>query len=387
MIYLDYSATTPVSLEVLDTYNKTTKEFIGNANSIHELGSKSNDLLNSATKQISDIFNVMESEITYTSGATESNNYALIGTCMANHKKGKHIIVSRLEHPSIYAICDYLTSIGFEVSYVKNDSEGLILFDDLKNLIREDTILVSICAVNSETGVRQPLKMLRQIIKKENEHTIFHSDITQALGKTPISFYDFDIASASCHKIYGPKGIGLLYKSNQVKMNPVIYGSGKSNQLKPGTPALPLIASMSKAIRLATDDVEKREKFIGLLNTKIVNKLSKMNGIKINKTKYSIPHILNISLSNVKAESLIHALAKHDIYVGTNTACSSNEISSSIMAIYNDLERSKSTIRISLSHLTTSDEINTFLKYFEIEYNNLNNLISGAVNNGKNNIS
>ena len=154
MIYLDYSATTPVSYEVLDTISKVTKEFIGNANSLHALGLKSANLLESATKQIADIYGISPNEIIYTSGATEANNMALIGVAMANHKKGKHIIVSKLEHPSIYAICNYLKSIGFEISYVNNDKEGLIDFDDLKNKIREDTILVSICAVNSETGVR-----------------------------------------------------------------------------------------------------------------------------------------------------------------------------------------------------------------------------------------
>lgn len=378
MIYLDYSATTPVNDEVLDTYVKTSKDFIGNANSIHKLGSKSLDLLNSATKQISDIFNVMDSEIIYTSGATESNNMALIGVAMANHKYGKHIIVSKLEHPSIYKICDYLDSIGFEISYVDNDIDGLINFEHLRSLIREDTILVSICAVNSELGIRQPLKMLRQIIKKENDKTLFHSDITQALGKTNISFFDVDLASASIHKIYGPKGIGILYKNNQVRMNPIILGSGKTNNLRPGTPALPLIVSASRAIRLAVSEIDSREKYISLLNDRIIKKLSTIEGIKINNTKYSIPHIINISLDNVKAESLIHALDKHNIYVGSNTACSSNELSSSVMAIYDDIKRSKSTIRISLSHLTRNKDIDEFLKVFENEYNNLNNLVTGG---------
>ena len=262
MIYLDYSATTPVSYEVLDTISKVTKEFIGNPNSLHALGLKSAQLLESATKQIADIFNINVNEIVYTSGATEANNMAIIGAAMANHRKGKHIIVSKLEHPSIYAICDYLKSIGFEIEYVANDSEGLIDFEDLKNKVREDTILVSICAVNSETGVRQPLKMIRQIIKKENISTIFHSDMTQAIGKVSVNFHDVDLASMSAHKIFGPKGIRFLYKSSMIKITPLIYGSGKSNDLKPGTPPLPLIAALSKAIRLANDSREKRERFI-----------------------------------------------------------------------------------------------------------------------------
>ena len=374
MIYLDYSATTPVSYEVLDTISKVTKEFIGNANSIHALGKKSADLLESATKQIADIFGVNASEIIYTSGATEANNMAIIGVAMAHHRKGKHIIVSKLEHPSVYAICDYLKSIGFEISYVDNDTEGLIDFEDLKNKVREDTILVSICAVNSETGVRQPLKMIRQIIKKENIATIFHSDMTQAIGKVSVNFHDVDLASMSAHKIFGPKGIGFLYKSSMVKITPLIYGSGKSNDLKPGTPPLPLIAALSKAVRLACTDLEKRERFVSLLNEKIVGNLEKYPNIKVNKTKYSIPHILNISVLNVMPETLIHSLDKHEIYVSTNTACASGEISHSVMAIYNDNKRAKHTIRISISHVTTTEEINKFLSAFKEEYEKLTSI-------------
>lgn len=374
MIYLDYSATTPVSYEVLDTLTKVTKEFVGNANSIHSLGLKSADLLNSATKQIADIFGVSQSEIVYTSGATEANNMAIIGVSLANHKKGKHIITSKLEHPSVYAICDYLRSIGFEISFVKNDKDGLIDFDDLKNLVRDDTILVSICAVNSELGIRQPLKMIRQIIKKENLGTIFHSDMTQAIGKVAVNFHDVDLASMSGHKIFGPKGIGFLYKSSMVKITPLIYGSGKSNDLKPGTPPLPLIASLSKACRLANTDFEKRERFITLLNEKIVNHLSKYPNVIINKSKYSIPQILNISLMNVMPETFIHAMEKHEVYLSTNTACSSGDLSSSIMAVYDDMNRAKHTVRISLSYVTTTDEVNKFLQYFDEEYQKLSGL-------------
>lgn len=374
MIYLDYSATTPVDLEVFDTLSKVTKNFVGNANSIHSLGQKSSELLESATKQIADIFGVNPSEIVYTSGATEANNMALIGTALANHKKGKHIIVSKLEHPSIYAICDYLKTMGFEISYVNNDKEGLIDFDDLKEKVREDTILVSICAVNSEIGVRQPLKMIRQIIKKENMGTIFHSDMTQAIGKVSVNMHDVDLASMSGHKIFGPKGIGFLYKSSMVKITPIIYGSGKSNDLKPGTPPLPLIAALSKAIRLANDGLEKKERFISLLNDKITSSLSKYPNIIINKTKYSIPQILNISVMDVMPEVMVHALDKHEIYVSTNTACSSGDISNSVIAIYNDINRAKHTLRISLSYVTTTEEVNRFLEIFKEEYENLSNL-------------
>lgn len=374
MIYLDYSATTPVSFEVLDTFNRTTKEFIGNPNSLHKLGIKSQDLINSATKQIADICNIMPREVIYTSSATESNNLALIGTMLANQHAGKHLIVSKLEHPSIYKICDYLESIGFEVSYVDNDEDGLVNFDHLRKLVRDDTVLVSICAVNSETGVRQPLKMIRQIIKKENNNTYLHSDFTQAIGKIPVNFNDVDLASLSGHKIFAPKGIGMLYRNEKVKIKPLIYGSSKSNELHPGTPAVALIASFAKALRIALTDLEKKERFVLRLNEKLIKEFSIHKDILINQTKYSIPHILNISLLNIKPETFIHAMEEKDVYIGTNTACSSGDLSTAVMAIYNDKKRATSTIRISISHITTSDEINQFVNHFNTVYNNLNNL-------------
>ena len=373
MIYLDYSATTPVDIDVFDTLSKVTKNYIGNPNSMHSLGQKSMELLESATKQIADIFGVSSNEIVYTGGSTESNNMAIIGAALANHKKGKHIIVSKLEHPSIYVICDYLKSIGFEISYVKNDSDGLIDFDDLKKLIREDTILVSISAVNSEIGIRQPLKMIRQIIKKENIGTVFHSDMTQAIGKVSVNMRDTDLASVSGQKIFGPKGIGFLYKSSMIKVTPLLYGSTKEN-INPGTPPLPLIAALSKAVRLANENLEKKERFVTLLNEKIVNTLSKYPNILFNKTKYSIPHILNISVMDVMPEVMVHALASHEIYVSSNTARSSGEVSNAVLAVYNDLNRAKHTIRISLSHVTTTEEINRFLEVFKEEYEKLSKL-------------
>ncbi len=372
MIYLDYSATTPVLPEVLDSYNKVTNEYFGNPNSLHNLGLKSRELLNSATRQVSELLNIDVSEFSFTSGATESNNLAIIGACLANKDKGNHIIVSKLEHPSIYKIVDYLVSIGFKVSYVNNTMEGVIDFEDLKRKMNEDTILISICAVNSETGIRQPLRTIKQVINKYNKNILLHSDITQALGKVSINFNDFDLASASGHKIYAPKGIGLFYKKKNVKCQKLLHGTDES--FHPGTPALPLIVSFSKALRISLHELDKKLEIVEKWNDKLVKKLSTYPNIKINKSKYSIPHILNISLMDIKPETFIHAMERHEIYISSNTACSSGKLSTSVMALYNDRLRAETTIRISLSCMTKLEEITVFINTFNGVYEKLHSL-------------
>lgn len=372
MIYLDYSATTPVLPEVLDSYNKVTNEYFGNPNSLHNLGLKSRELLESAKKQVSELLNIEINEFSFTSGATESNNLALIGACMANKSNGNHIIVSKLEHPSIYAIVDYLVSIGFKVSYVNNTEEGVIDFEDLKHKMNEDTILVSICAVNSETGVRQPLRTIKQVINKYNKDILLHSDITQALGKISINFNDFDLASASGHKIYAPKGIGLFYKKKNVKCQKLLYGN--KEEFHPGTPALPLIVSFAKALRISLHELDKKIDIVTKWNERVIKNISKIDGIKINNSKYCIPHIINISLMDIKPETFIHAMERHEIYLSSNTACSSGKLSTSVMALYNDRKRAETTIRISLSCLTKLEEITVFLNTFNGVYEKLHSL-------------
>ena len=304
---------------------------------------------------------------------------AIKGVAFSYAKRGKHIIVSKLEHPSVYSIVNFLETLGYEISYVNNDENGLIDFEDLRKLIREDTILVSICAVNSETGVKQPLKTIRQVIKKANQNTVFHSDMTQAIGKIPVHMQDVDLASMSGHKVFGPKGIGFLYKNSKVNLVPIIHGSGKFNELRAGTPPLPLVVALSKALRIALSDLEKKEAAVKLLNEKVCDGLSKLDRIVINKTKYSIPHILNISLMDVKPETLIHALEEDEIYISTNTACSSGDLSTAVMAIFGDKQRAITTVRISLSYVTTNEEIVKFLNVFTTEYKKLKSLMGEIV--------
>jgi cysteine desulfurase len=372
VIYLDYSATTPVLPEVLDSYNKVTTEFIGNPNSLHALGIKSHELLNSAIKQIAGLFKIKEEEIIFTSGSTESNNLALIGLALQKGKKGSHIIVSRLEHDGVYGICNYLEKNGFVIDYVKNDVNGVIDFEDLKSLINENTIMVSICAVNSEVGIREPLKTIKQIINKENPNIVFHSDMTQALGKIPINLNDVDMATFDSQKIFGPKGIGMLYKKANINIKPLLYGS--TNDLRPGTPALPLITAFSKAIRIAQTDINKKYERVTKMNDKICEKFKDYPKILINKTTYSIPYILNISLMDIKPETFIHALEKHEVYVGSNTACESGKISATVFNLFRDKKRALTTIRISMSYLTKMEEINEFLNIFDDVYSNFEEL-------------
>lgn len=373
MVYLDYSATTPVLPEVLDSYNKATEEYFGNPNSLHALGIKSRELLDSAYKQIEELLNIKENEFVITSGATEANNMALIGCALTYRRYGNRIAVSKMEHPSIYGICKFLEKQGFIIDYIDVTEEGIIDFEDLRKKVTKETILVSVCAVNSETGARQPLKTVRQVIRKNNENCILHSDMTQAFGKVNVTINDVDLASISGHKIYGPKGIGLLYKNKNLILTPLQYGSHEG-ELKPGTPALPLIVSFSKALRLALKDLDKKEEIVRKYNEKIVAHLSNYPNIKINSSKYCIPHILNISLMNIKPETFIHALESDEVYVSSNTACASGEPSKSVMSMYKDELRSKTTIRISLSHLTLPSEISEFLESFDKNYKNLSTL-------------
>ena len=374
MIYLDYSATTKTSDEVLDTFIKCSKEFIGNPNSLHSLGVNSKRLIDEATKQIATLFNIKPNEIIYTSGASESNNLAIKGICDKYKNRGKHIITTSLEHSSIYGPIDYLLNNGYSVDFVKLDKNGLVDLDNLKELITDDTILVSINAVNSEIGIKQPIEGIAKIIKNYPK-CFFHCDMTQAIGKIPVNLDNIDLISFSAHKFFGIKGIGVLIKKDKIELTPLIHGGKSTTIYRSGTPCLPLIVSLSKALRLALNDIENKEKYVSELNTYLKEKLSKYDKVKINSNEYSIPHILNISIIGVKPETMLHALERYEVYISTQSACSSNNSKSkAVLALTNDDQRASSSIRISLSYLTTRNEIEEFLNIFDKCYNELTNL-------------
>ena len=370
MIYLDYSATTPVLEEVLDSYVRVTRDFIGNANSIHNLGVKSKELMLKATKQIASCLGCNFNEIIYTSGASESNSTAIKGVAFKYKSRGKHIITTKLEHKSVLETMDYLENNGYEVSYIPLNKDGSLNIPELEKLIRDDTILVSVSSVNSEVGFKAPLKTIRQVIKKKNKLTIFHSDMTQALGKMKIHLEDVDLASFSAHKIYAPKGIGLLYKKANLEIEPLIYGLTENCPFRGGTPALPLIVSFSKAIRIVTENLEENVKKVEVLRDILLNGVKEV-GVHVNSNNLCIPHIFNFSLMKIKSETFVRAMEKASIYISTNTACSSLSPSTVLNAIYNDKDISTTSIRISISHYTTESEINRFLEAFYKTYDEL----------------
>ncbi len=383
MIYLDYSATTPTNKDVLDSFNKCSIDYFANPNSLHKFGIKANELINASSEQIAKLLGVNKNEIIYTSGASESNNTAIKGIALKYQNRGKHIITTEFEHSSIYAPISFLQKyFDFEVDFVETDEFGRVKLDSLKELIRDDTILVSICSVNSEIGIMQPINEIGKLIKEKNPKCFFHVDMTQSIGKNKVNFENIDLASFSAHKFFGIKGIGCLIKKEKIEIEPLIHGGKSTTIYRSGTPQLPLIVSTAKALRIALDNFDEKINKIKELNSYLKEELLKFNKVKINSNEYSIPQILNISVLGVKPETLQHALEEYDIYISTQTACSKGgEKSRAVYALTHDDERAKSSIRISISYITTKEEIDEFIKSFKSCYGRLEELGDNYENN------
>lgn len=364
MVYLDYSATTKIDREVMDSFIKAN-EYSGNPNSLHKLGVEAKKLIDASTSQIAQILNVKENEIIYTSGASESNNLAIKGL-----NRVKHIITTDLEHSSIYAPLNYLMDEGVDVSFVKLNN-GLVDIDDLKNLIDDRKTLVTISAVNSETGVKQNIEEIGALLK-EYDNVTFHTDMTQAVGKVKINTKDVDMFSFSAHKFFGIKGIGVLVKKENIKLTPLIHGGKSTTAYRSGTPATGLIVSLAKALRLISENLDNDYEYVLGLNNYLKEKLKSYDKVSVNSNEYSIPHILNISVDGIKPETLLHALEQDEIYISTQSACAKGTApSKAVMAITNDIKRSKTSVRISLSKKTTKEELDIFIKSFDKIYNSM----------------
>ena len=367
MTYLDYSATTPVDPEVLDSFVKASK-YIGNPNSLHKLGSQAKHLIDASTKQIAKILNVKPSEIIYTSGATESNN-TIIKAMEKFKNRGNHIITTPLEHSSIYAPLKQLEAKGFKIDYIPLEN-GLVKLDALEKMLTDDTILVTIGAVSSETGMRQPIEQIGKLLKKYPK-IIFHSDITQAVGKIKIDLTDVDAASFSAHKFFGFKGIGVLYKKENLIIEPLIAGGKSTTAFRSGTPPLELIVSTSKALRLSYENIDNDILKVKSFNKHLKDKLSTYPNVSINSNENSIPHILNISVKGVKPETMLHSLEENEVYISTQSACSTGHASKSVLALTNDESKAKTSLRISISKKTTELDIQNFLNAFDKSYKKL----------------
>lgn len=373
MIYLDYSATTPVDSSVMDSFVKCSMEYPGNANSLHYLGMQSKKVMDRSSELVAEYFKVRKEEIIFTSSASEANNMALKGVLESYKNRGKRIVTTKLEHSSILEACKYLESVGYVVDYVDVREDGKVYWDDLVQLIRDDTVLISIQHVNSEIGIVQDVDHLGRLLKEQYPKVFFHVDGTQSVGKIPVNLEYIDLFTCSAHKFYGLKGIACLIKKKNVGLTPLIHGGKSQTDYRSGTPAVALMVSFAKALRLALIGFDQKYNNVLLINNFLREELSKVDGVFINSPLDSIPHVLNISIPGIKPEVMMHALEQEEIYVSTKTACSKDTGASlSLLALGKDEKISMSSLRISLSHLTTKQELEQFLKILKIKIQELN---------------
>ena len=368
MIYLDYAASTPVDKRVLKTFNEMTENYYANPNSSHKLGLLSSSLIDKSTLNIARNLGVLEEEIIYTSGASEANNLVIKGICERYKNRGKHILISALEHNSIVASATDMQEKGFDVEIIPVNKDGLVSIEDLRKMLRDDTILVSVCHVDSEIGLVQPIKEIGNLLK-EYPNCFFHTDASQAIGKVPLGYDNVDLVTIAPHKFYGLNGTGILIKKKGVSLKPQISGGKSTTVYRSGTPCLADIASCDIALDIALKEREKRYKYIKELSDKVKAKLQEYKDVHINNTHNSIPHTINFSIKKVRAMDIQNALEKYDIYVSTKTSCCPvNTPSKLVYALTTDKSLSTSSIRLSISHLTTKEEIEEFLKAFDNIY-------------------
>jgi len=377
MIYLDYSATTFVSDEVLESFTNACK-LKGNPNSNHRLGVECNKQIENSTKKIAELLKVLPEEIIYTSGSSESNNLAIKGICLKENNTKKHIITTNYEHSSVISPLHYLQDLGFEVDFVDTDKNGVIDIEKLKELIREDTILISIASVNSEIGIIEPVEEIGKYLKENHPDIYFHVDMTQTIGKLNIKLDNIDLVSISAHKIFGIKGIGLLIKKKNITLEPLIHGGKSTTIYRSGTPQTELIISIKTAIEVALKDIDKKYKYVETLNKEVINFLKKYKNIHINSNSKCIPHIINFSFITVNPKELQKKLSDKEVYISTQTACSTGNISPAVYSLTKDKKIAETSLRLSLSYITTKEELQEFYKIFdqiykEIENENSNN--------------
>ena len=371
MIYLDYSANTPVDARVLEQFCAVERRCIGNANSHHQAGSAAKAEIDAATIKIASLLGVQPAEIIYTSGASEANNFALKGLARLSRYAGRHIISTPLEHSSVSGTLTALQEQGYEIDLLDVKQDGTVDLEHLKDLLRPDTICVAVTLVDSELGVVQPVQEIAAILKAY-PHCHLHVDATQAVGKIPVSFEGVDTMSLTAHKFYGLNGIGLLIKRRNLALEPLIHGGESTTIYRSGTPTVALASSLACALDLAVTDLPGRVDHVAKLNAELRVALSTYPLVRINSPEHAIPHVLNLSVRNVKGTVFQRELDAKGVCVSVKSACSSDGLPSrAVFAVSRDRRNALSSWRISLSHLTTEDEIKAFLQAFDVCYREL----------------
>ncbi len=378
MIYLDNGATTKPHPEVLESFQKVSENYFANPSSIHELGGTVSDLQSEARKQIAQILGVEPEELVFTAGGTEGNNLAIKGIALEHQNRGKHIITSKVEHPSVYNTCKSLETLGFEVTYLPVNRHGIVDVEDVKQALRDDTVLVSIMHVNNEIGSIQPIEAIADLLI-EYPKVFFHIDAVQSLGKVPLdlSHEGIDLATFSGHKINGLKGTGVLYVNKGTTLFPLFHGGGQEFGIRSGTENVAGNVAFAKALRLIKEKEQAKRHELNEIRMKLYEALEQMEGVEMNSPKEGAPHIVHVSVPGFKPEVIIHALYDQGIVISTQSACSSKreEESRVLKACGHDRKRASSGLRITLSYDTTEAEVQTFLQAFERVLNELRKVL------------
>lgn len=374
-IYMDNAATTTLKTEVFQEMKEYLLNYHGNPSSIYSLGLQSKQGLDEARLQISKLLHASNKEIYFTSGGTESNNWAIRGVLKKDNKKGKHLITSKIEHKSVLNTFESLEKEGFEVTYLDVDQEGMIDFNQLKESIKDETVLVSIMLANNETGVIQEIKGISKLIKEKNENIYFHTDAVQGAGKLDLDVkaLGVDLLSISAHKFHGPKGIGALYIKKGTDIENILFGGAQERGLRPGTENIASIMGMSKALTLAKETIEIRNEKIKVLEDYMIDQLKNrlgdiiFNGLTANR----LPGYINIAIKDISNESLLMNLDMEKIYVSSGSACTSGSIKQSHVIKAMGLDETYAVLRFSLNEENTKKEIDYVIEKLKLIINRL----------------
>lgn len=364
MIYLDYASTTPLNNEVLKTYTTLLQKYFANADSMHDLGHEVEKLHEQARLQIGKLLNVKNTEIIFTSGASEANSLAIKGFALKNKKRGSHIITSCVEHSSVMNSFKQLEDeFGFKVTLLPVNKHGQVELKDLLHALQSDTILVSIMLVNNEIGSINNINELADIVH-ENSRAVFHVDAVQGLGKVKINLENIDMASFSAHKINGLKGSGFLYKKDNIQLLPLVNGGQQEQGIRGGTSNACTNIVLAKTLRIALEKLEQNEIYIYELNKYIYKQLSDIKEIEMNSGEYCSKYIINFSCLYISSEIMMNSLNNYGIMCSAQSTCSSRTKKSSrvVQAIGKSDNIATNAIRISISDLTTKEDIDAFIK-------------------------